>query len=73
MGPPRLPNNIEVIHVYCNNLTPFMVGKQYVHMLDIILSRDVYTKTTVMNMYKQVAGRLTYERFNHHTNDKSDG
>ena len=26
-------------------------------MLDIIPSRGVYTKTTVMNMYKQVASR----------------
>ena len=57
MSPPRLPNDNDIIHVYCDIVTPSMVGKQCVHMLDIIPSRGVYTKTTVMNIYKQVAPR----------------
>ena len=54
MAPPRLPNDNDIIHVYCDIVTPSMVGKQCVYMLDIIPSRGAYTKTTVMNMYKQV-------------------
>ena len=57
MSIPRLPNDNEVIHVYCDIVTPSMVGKQCVHMLDIIPSRGVYTKTSVMNMYKRVGPR----------------
>ena len=38
-------------------VTPSLIGKQCEHMLDIIPSRGVYTKTSVMNMYKQVRPR----------------
>ena len=54
---PRLPSDNDIIHVYCDIVTPSMLGKQCVHLLDIIPSRGVYTKTSVMNMYKHVAPR----------------
>ena len=55
--PPTLPNENEVIHVYCDIVIPSMVGRQCVHMLDIIPSREVLIKLSIMNMYKQVAPR----------------
>ena len=72
MGPPRLPNDNDIIHVYCDIVTPSMVGKQCVHMLDIIPSRGVYTKTSVMNMYKQVGPRRIESITIRMTNQKGD-
>ena len=57
MAPPRLPTDNDIIHVYCDIVTPSLLGKQCVHLLDLIPSRGVYTKTSVMNMYKHVAPR----------------
>ena len=54
MAPPWLPNENEVIHVFCDIVILSMIGKQRVFMLDLIPSRGVYTITTVMNRLAHV-------------------
>ena len=51
---PKLPRQINCMHVYCDIIEPSYLGGQMVHLLDIIPMNHMYSKKGTLTMYKRV-------------------
>ena len=51
---PRLPREIHTINIYSDIVEPSYIGRQSVHILDLIPMKDIYSKTGTLTTYKPV-------------------
>ena len=51
---PKLPREIHTINIYSDIVEPSYIGRQSVHILDLIPMKDIYSKTGTLTTYKPV-------------------
>lgn len=54
LKPPKFPPQLEFINIYSDIVEPSYFGGKLVHLLDIIPTKNVYSKTGTLTMYKKV-------------------
>ena len=54
IGIPKLPNPIDYINVYCDRIEPSYYGGQRVHLLDIVPMNTLFSKGSILTMYKRI-------------------
>ena len=52
--PPKYPNVIETMMIYCDIITPTNYANQNIHLLDIIPMENMFSKNSTMMIYKTV-------------------
>ena len=52
---PKMPRAVEYIMVYADIINPSYIGSQSVHLLDIIPTSALYSKTGILSTYKTVS------------------